>query len=94
MSISDWQENKRRETFESTVSGLENRRRVDPSFTLDDAVSALDHLYVLEGNDWLGRGELGDIVTSATIAGYEHFIFEWRAALAKSAASPEAVDGH
>ncbi len=94
MSVSDWQEDKRRATFESTVSGLENRRRVDPCFRLEDAVSALEHLYVLEGNDWLGRGELGDIVTSATIAGYEHFIFEWRAALEKSAASPEAVDGY
>lgn len=94
MSITDWQENKRRETFESTVAGLENRRKVDPSFTLKDAVSALDHLYVLEGNDWLGRGELGDIVTSATIAGYEHFIFEWRATLAAQAAHQEAVNEH
>ena len=94
MSISDWQESKRRETFESTVAGLENRRKVDPAFTLEDAVSSLEHLYVLEGNDWLGRGELGDIVTSATIAGYEHFVFEWRAVFDKSAAGPEAVDGH
>ena len=94
MSITDWQENKRREVFESTLAGLENRRRVDPSFTLEDAVSALDHLYVLEGNDWLGRGELGDIVTSATISGYEHFIFEWRAAVSKPSTPPEAVNGH
>ncbi len=77
MSSTDWREKKREEVFESTLKGLENRRRVDPSFSLSDARSSLDHLYVLEGNDWLGRGELGDIVTSATIAAYEHFIVEW-----------------
>jgi len=78
MSSTDWREQKRNEVFESSLKGLENRKRVDPGFTLSDACSALEHLYVLEGNDWLGRGELGDIVTSATIAAYEHFIFEWR----------------
>lgn len=78
MSSTDWREEKRVEVFESTLKGLENRRRVDPAFTLADARSALEHLYVLEGNDWLGRGELGDIVTSATISAYEDFIFEWK----------------
>jgi len=81
MSSTDWREQKREELFESTLKGLENHRRVDPGFTLDDARAALEHQYVLEGNDWLGRGELGDIVSSATIAAYEHFIFEWAAEL-------------
>ncbi|HWR11473.1 MAG TPA: hypothetical protein VN445_06605 [Rectinemataceae bacterium] len=79
MSSTDWREQKREEIFESTLKGLENRRRVDPEFTLADARSALEHQYILEGNDWLGRGELGDLVSSATIAAYEHFIFEWSA---------------
>lgn len=79
MSSTDWQEQKRQEVFESSLKGLENRKRIDPGFTLLDACSALEHLYVLDGNNWQGRGELGDIVTSATIAAYEHFIFEWRA---------------
>lgn len=79
MTSTDWREEKRQETFESTLRGLANRRRADPFFTLEDAKAGLEHLYILEGNDWIGRGELGDIVTSATIAAYEHFIFEWQA---------------
>ncbi|MDX9827925.1 MAG: hypothetical protein RBT73_09285 [Spirochaetia bacterium] len=84
MSSTDWREKKREEVFESTLRGLQNRRRIDPSFSLDDLKSALNHLYVLDGNDWLGRGELGDIVSSATIAAYEHFQIEWNKALADS----------
>lgn len=77
MSATDWREKKREETFEGTVRGLRNRRNVDSAFTIADAHSSLKDLYILEGNDWLGRGELGDIVTSATIAAYELFIHEW-----------------
>lgn len=89
MSSTDWRELKREEVFESTLKGLENRRLKDAEFSLSDAQSALEHQYVLEGNDWLGRGELGDIVTSATIAAYEHFIFEWKADLKKKADNEE-----
>jgi hypothetical protein len=75
----DWRDEKREAVFESTLRGLENRRRIDPGFSLADARSSLEHLYILEGNDWLGRGELGDIVASATVAAYEHFIHAWSA---------------
>ncbi|MFZ3109544.1 MAG: hypothetical protein WA234_02480 [Rectinemataceae bacterium] len=78
MASTDWREQKREQVFESMLRGLENRRRIDPEFTLANARSALEHQYILDGNDWLGRGELGDIVTSATIAAYEHFIAEWQ----------------
>lgn len=94
MSSTDWRDQKRKEVFESTLKSLENRRLIDPGFTLSDAQSALDHLYVLEGNDWLGRGELGDIVTSATIAAHEHFIFEWRTSMNNSMSGKENSDGH
>ena len=83
MSTVDWKEEKESEVFEGTLRGLENRKKVDPAFKLDDAKSALAHLYILEGNDWLGRGELGDLITSATIAAYEHFVAEWESGDAK-----------
>jgi hypothetical protein len=89
MSSTDWRELKRTETFESCLKGLENRRRIDPGFAMSDARSALEHLYILEGNDWLGRGELGDIVTAATIAAYEHFVSEWQTELDRKADSEE-----
>ncbi|MCE5255850.1 MAG: hypothetical protein LLF89_03280 [Spirochaetaceae bacterium] len=78
MSSTEWQEQKREEVFEGTLKSLENRRRKDPQYTLQSAQSELDHFYIQDGNNWLGRGELGDLVMSATIAAYEHFIFEWR----------------
>jgi hypothetical protein len=34
----------------------------------------LEHLYKMEGADWLGRGEVQNITLSATIAAYESFI--------------------
>ena len=89
MSSTDWRELKREETFEGTLKGLENRRRVDPSYTIADARQDLEHQYILEGNDWLGRGELGDIISSATIAAYEHFIFEWESELDRAAGREE-----
>lgn len=89
MASTDWRELKREEVFESMLKGLQNRRRIDPEFILADAQSALEHQYILDGNDWLGRGELGDIVTSATIAAYEHFIAEWQAEIARSGKNQE-----
>ena len=91
MSSTDWRERKSEETFESSLKGLENRRKIDPGFSLEDARSALEHLYILEGNDWLGRGELGDIVTAATIAAYEHFIAEWQKESGMQARSEEQL---
>ena len=77
MGLDDWQERKREDVYSSVLRGLERRRQADPTFTIDDARSALEHLYVLDGNDWLGRGELGDIISAATLAAYEYFIHEW-----------------
>ena len=78
MSTRNWQERKGEDVFETTLRGLERRKAKDSVFTISDAESALEHLYILEGNNWQGRGELGDIVTSSTIAAYEHFIAQWK----------------
>jgi len=94
MALNDWQEPKRKDVFETTLRGLERRRLANAEFTIADAQSALEHLYVLEGNDWLGRGELGDIVTSATIAAYEHFISVWKAEVTYGHGHGEVGDGH
>ncbi|MDR2194078.1 MAG: hypothetical protein LBP19_06380 [Treponema sp.] len=73
----DWRELKYEEAFEQEVRGLE-RRRISTACTLEEIESLLESLYKLDGDNWLGRGEVQDIVMSATIAAYEHFLAEWR----------------
>ena len=69
-----WIDEKYTEVFEEELRGLERRWAHDPSCTLDDLQGILDGLYISEGSDWTGRGQLGDTVYAATIAAYERFI--------------------
>jgi hypothetical protein len=67
-----------RETFEQELRGLE-RRRGQGFCTPADLEGLLKHLYIMDGADWLGRGEAQDITVAATIAAYERFIAAWKA---------------
>ena len=78
MTSTAWRDEKYREVFESVLSGLEGRRTIDPDFGLSDAEGTLEHLYIQEGNDMGGRGEVQDIILAATVAAYEQFIAEWK----------------
>jgi hypothetical protein len=78
----DWRESKYEETLEQELRGLERRRRAEPECKVQDIEGILLHLYNMEGADWAGRGDLQDIILSATIAAYERFVFEWKAELA------------
>lgn len=80
-----WREEKYDEVFESALRGLKRRREVDPAYGIADAEGALRHLYVQDGNDQGGRGELQDIILAATIAAHEHHIVEWKAEAAAAA---------
>jgi hypothetical protein len=80
LTSTGWRDQKHREILDSVLSGLERRRGLDASFTLEDAEGTLTHLYIQDGNDQIGRGELQDVVLGATIAAYEQFIAEWKAA--------------
>ena len=46
---------------------------------MEDIEGVLQHLYIMEGSDWYGRGEVLDTAMAATIAAYEHFIVQWKA---------------
>jgi hypothetical protein len=74
----NWRQRKYDEVFEQTCAQVELRRRHDPSFSLEQLEGILRTAYVDEGNDWVGRGAVQDIVLSATIAAYEHVLAEWR----------------
>ena len=78
-SSTDWQDRKYTETFEEELRGLERRRAADPTCTIADVEGTLKHLYIMDGQDWLGRGGVQDAVMAATIAAYEHFIASWQA---------------
>ena len=80
MSVIDWRDAKYQEVFSGTIRGLERRRQNDALFSIPDAEGVLHHLYIQDGNDWAGRGELQDLIVAATIAAYESFIAEWKAA--------------
>jgi hypothetical protein len=83
MGVSEeWRDIKYIETFEEELRGLERRRLADPDCTITDLEGILKHLYIMDGADWGGRGDVQDTVMAASIAAYERFIAQWRAELA------------
>lgn len=77
MPLSDWKERKFDAVYRACLVGLERQRRKDPSLTPESVRGVLEHLYIQEGNDWTGRGEVQDIQIEASIAAYERFLSDW-----------------
>jgi hypothetical protein len=75
----DWRDIKYQEVFEQEIRGLLRRRESDPACTIADLEGILQHLYHIDGANWVGRGEVQDITLAATIAAYEHGIAQWKA---------------
>jgi len=74
----EWRDVKYAEIFEQELRGLSRRRESDPSCTVADIKGVLENLYIMDGADWYGRGEVQDITMAATISAYEHFIASWK----------------
>ncbi|MDR2807775.1 MAG: hypothetical protein LBB43_02075 [Spirochaetaceae bacterium] len=66
---SNWREDKYTQIFNEELYALENRLKAGAAVTELEAV--LRHLYILDGSDWIGRGEVQEITMAATIAAYE-----------------------
>jgi hypothetical protein len=75
----EWREIRYKETFEDETRGLLRRRQSDPSCKIEDLEGILKALYIMEGADQGGRGDVQDTIMAATIAAYERFIAEWKA---------------
>ena len=75
----EWKDVKYTEIFEEELRGLVRRRASDPNCSVEDIERVLQHLYIMDGADWYGRGDVQDITMAATIAAYEHFIAQWKA---------------
>ncbi|MCL2066173.1 MAG: hypothetical protein FWG99_01760 [Treponema sp.] len=76
--LEEWRKIKYTETFEQELRGLSRRRLADPLCKVEDLEGILKALYINNGADWGGRGDVQDIILAATIAAYEHFIAEWK----------------
>jgi len=74
----EWRDTKYNDTFEGELRGLQRRRIADPHCTIADIEGTLRNLYIMDGADWGGRGDVQDIAMAATIAAYEHFIAQWK----------------
>lgn len=76
MGSADWQEKTYTDTYEKEILGLRRRLAADPLCTAGDLEGILKSLYIMDGSDWLGRGEVQSINLSASIAAYEEIIEE------------------
>jgi hypothetical protein len=72
----DWEADLYQRTFDDEHRMLERRFAANPQSQLDEVRGQLKSLYISEGNDWEGRGVVGDITFSAMIAAFEAFIEE------------------
>ncbi len=77
MSSTGWKRAAYDGAFGTALESLRKRREEDPGFTPEDARGILRHLYVQDGNDQGGRGELQDLVMQGTIDAHERFIADW-----------------
>ena len=75
----EWRETKYETIFEQELRGLTRRREADSSCTVEDIEKVLQSLYIMDGADWYGRGDVQDIIMAATIAAHEYFIAMWKA---------------
>lgn len=74
----EWINEKFRQVFDEETLGLERRKNHDSTCTIADLEGILKNLYIMDGNDWVGRGQIQDTTLAATIAAYEQFIEQWK----------------
>ena len=77
-SSAEWRDIKYKEVFEEEIRFLERRRGIDPLCKVEDIEGVLQYLYIMDGADWYGRGDVQDVTIAATIAAYECFIARWK----------------
>ena len=82
MPINDWEEQKFQQEFEDALLQVRRLRDMDPSFTIDSLRNMLNTAYVHQGNNWTGRGAVGDVGHEAVIAAYQQYLAQWERELA------------
>ena len=68
-AMNDWQEDKYSQIFNEELYALEKRLKAGAA--IEELEAVLQYLYISDGCNWIGRGEVQDITMAATIAAYE-----------------------
>ena len=75
--MNDYLEETYNSTFHAVYGELLARKQNDPGFTKDQLQELLQSLYINEGNNWIGMGEIKEASLAATIAACERLLCEW-----------------
>ncbi|ACD95107.1 hypothetical protein [Trichlorobacter lovleyi] len=76
MAMTDYIEERYDDTFESVYTVLSDLARRDPSATIRHIRQTLKSLYIRQGNDWTGRGAIGNAGLDASVAAHEAVLAE------------------
>ncbi len=64
--------------FDAAIKMIEKRRKIDPTFSIEDLERLLRTEYEVEGNDQFGRGKVFEIELAASIAAHEYVLSKWK----------------
>ncbi len=76
MSMTAYLEERYDETFESVYTVLSDLARKDPVQAAQHIHQTLKSLYIRQGNDWTGRGAIGNVGLDASVAAHEAVLAE------------------
>jgi hypothetical protein len=76
MSMTTYLEENYDDTFASVYAALAEMVRKDPERARQTIRGILQGMYIRHGNDWTGRGAIGDTGLNASIAAYECILAE------------------
>lgn len=76
MSMTSYIDQSYDDTFESVHENLKKMAHKNPDSTESLIRGLLKSFYVRQGNDWTGRGAIGNAGLDATIAAHESFLAE------------------
>jgi hypothetical protein len=77
MPITTYIEERYDDTFVSVYDSLKDMVRKDPDHAEQYARGILKCLYIRQGNDWTGRGAIGNAGLDASIAAHESILAEF-----------------
>jgi hypothetical protein len=74
--MTDYIEERYEDTFSSVYAVLQELAQKDPEQTERHIRQTLKSLYIRQGNDWTGRGAIGNAGLDASVAAHESVLAE------------------